>query len=1100
MDLQTALTTGNDGASLGVVIACAVLQAVAVALARWAYLGFGWRMYSKIACDATLPDAERRRAVGLRLGRFFAVGKLDIQVLCLLFVVGVVNGINPSGASALPPLIAVAIVGVAAAAAWLVVCWTAVASARPHLGLAAEFTYPICYIVAAAFMFSSVFYGSRLTQLHGQVYLFVYPVLFVASHTWVWWDARLLSVSDIARDQRDFAAQQKVAKAGRGAARKGAGGGITIGSTTSTTAAAAGGGGGVAAAPINITANSSATNPAASHHVPPEILPLVHGAWLLKLSSATTFYSLTGVDSTSGNKSPTKRTLHELLAATRASAKGRWRYFQLSHDGSTLRWDWRKFVLLVHVESVSCCTEDLTITLSLTLEPDLRLKFSDPELHATWARGLTLLVMLLGNPDGLEGRQNSSSGLGAARGHSSYSEQQPGIVGRRGSISNREAGAWATSSISETQPGSPNRLLCRLASASNRASAAGLLSKEALEYAAWQARRALGDNCSQPPSPEYTRYGNEPTTIATITVPEIGGKDENDDLEKGNLSSLEHSEKDEIDISAIPKKYNSSDGGVAGHGVISLHATAANNSTPRRRLISSTALIGSGESGKSVLRQRTPTRGRNGTPPLSSQTHIVIGNEPSPSKSRRHQGGGGGGGDTRSWLRRTLTAPVSTLTAGFQHAAEGAARQLTFAITKNIGETPASPFDVEANGGGASGAVDGSTSNTHSPLSPSYSSDGYVPPSYGSRRLFNTPPRNAGSVPIPPSTLTSGSRSRHLRSTSLDDGAGLVMPPVPEGSGSFTPVASRNFGPGGGVYHIVANAAHSRFAQNNSTSNTNVAGTIIRASSLSPGSTGGGSGVKNGGGIAAVMPRPRHSSPLKPATMVNGGGPATVSLMTVAAGVNAGAVVNAPPLMRYASAPMYTLQHALSGLEPAESETSVGGGGGVSAHGLPPPFPTSVAPSSGVAGLQRIGSDVSWHIHSPPPGQVGGAAGSALASYDSLGPPIAPGSNLWQAMFDAGMATHQMSGSGAVNGGGGSVEGSPSPSATPHSVARSVVAVNMELIDFDQLTFGRMLGEGAGEFNYSVKISPLQSFLAFLLPNTFLFQTTFSYFYIILFF
>jgi hypothetical protein len=912
-------------------------------------------------------------------------------------------------------------------------------------------------------MFSSVFYGSRLAQLHGQVYLFVYPVLFVASHTWVWWDARLLSVSDIARDQRDFAAQQKAAKANRG---KGGGGG------TAATLAAGG-------STINLTASATATAAtntnatAAAHQVPPEILPLVHGAWLLKLPSATAFHSLPSgagdsffgagsgiISGNFSNESPAKRTLREFLAAAKASTKGRWRYFQLSHDGSTLRWDWRKFVLLVHVESVSCCTEDLTITLSLTLEPDLRLKFSDPELHAAWARGLTLLVMLLGNPDGLEGRQNSSHGsansskdISAAGGHT-YGDH---YLGRRGSLSSREVGAWATSSISEQQPGSPNRLLYRLASASGRASAAGLLSKEALEYAAWQARKALGDNCSQPPSPDFIRYNNDPTAANKTSSPtELDRKSENkddDDLEKGNLSSLENSEKDEIVISAIPKN----SGGV-GHSVISLHASAVNSSTPRRRLSGSGTVVVGGGGGGSVLRQRTPTRGRNGTPPLPNQSQIVIGNEPSPSKSRRQQSAAAApAGDTRSWLRRTLTAPVSTLTAGFQQAAEGAARQLTFVTNidshgNNMYGTPPSPFDVEANAGTVSsggGGGGGRNSNTYSPLSPSYSSGGYVPPSYGTRRLFNTPPRNNNnaSVPIPPSTLTSGSRSRlHLRSASLDGGS-IIMPPVPEGSGSFTPAASLNFGPGGGVYHIVANAAHGRFAQNNT-----LAGTITRASSVSPGSAGGGSGGKSagGGGIAAGISRPRPSSPLKPVNLVNSG-PTTVSLMAVAAGGNQAAA----PLMRYASAPMHSLQHALSGLEPADSETSIGGNS--NNPGLPPPFPTT---SNTAAALQRMGSDVSWHIHSPPPGQVGGSG--ALARYDSLGPQIAPGSKLWQAMFDAGMATYQISGS-AVNG-GGSVEGSPSPSATPHSVARSVVAVNMELIDFEQLSFGRMLGEGAGMY------------------------------------
>lgn len=345
----------------------------------------------------------------------------------------------------------------------------------------------------------------------------------------------------------------------------------------------------------------------------------------------------------------------------------------------------------------------------------------------------------------------------------------------------------------------------------------------------------------------------------------------------------------------------------------------------------------------------------------------------------------------QSWLRRTLTAPVSTLAAGLQSAAGGGSNSVKFDKSGLPGQrgTPTSPFDVEANAG----------------LTTSPPSGG----SGGGRRLFTTPPRG----------ISGSGRARHLRSASLD--GGQLMPPVPEGSGSFTPTpalppappgatAAAALAAAGGGHRLVA---QTRLAQQGAP----------RASSTSPGSAGGNTTGKL---------RPRPGSPLK-----NPPPPA--------------AVMNHAPLMRYSSAPMFTLQRALSGLEPVDSETSTG---------LPPPPPGGAAAAVAAAtALQRMGSDASWHVQSPGPG---------LMRHDSLGPQIAPGSKLWQAMFDAGMATYQMNNGGAaaaaaaaVSVGGGSVDGSPSPSATPHSVARSVVAVNMELIDFDQLTFGRMLGEGA---------------------------------------
>ena len=1107
--LQTALNSGNDGESLGVVIVCAILQALAVALARWAYLGFGWRMYSKIACDATLPDAEKRRAIGLRLGRFSAVAKLDIQLLCLLLIVGIVNGCNPSGAAPIPSLIATAAVGVTFATAWLAVCWIAVASARPNLSLAAEFTYPLCYIVAAAFMFSSVVYSSRLGQLHGQVYLIVYPILFVASQTWVWWDARLLAGSDIARQQKDFAAKRKAGRGGGGGSGvKNVKGGLPGGNSRGPSVPGVAGGG-----PVGTIKDVPV-------HIPAEILPLVHGAWLLKLPSGSS-------TDQNVNTSPTKRTLRELWAAAKGARRsGRWRYFQLSHDGSTIRWDWRKFVLLVHIESVSCCPEDLTITLSLTLEPDLRLKFPNSELHATWARGLTLLVMLLGNPDGLDGPRSNIPPI--------LSLGSLGAQGRRGSIGSRDS----TFSGSMVDPGSPNRVLYRLASASGRASAAGLLTKEALEYAAWQARKALKD-CSQPPSPDTSLDGKF-----------ILGKERSFDLEKGVVGRSPLDLQKESSISSTTDSSIQSAMSNGEYTVISMRAGEGGSlgaDSPRRERVGRTASIGRGGG---VLRQRTPTR-RNGTPPLPFGRPGVESDgphngqlSPSPSKTKRRREEG------PSWLRRTLTAPANAITAGIQHATNGAARQLNYAVagpadTHRPGEQQqeqvpySSPFDVEAHAGTGNGS-------------------GYSPPHNG-RRLFPTPSKSTVVVPgLPAHVPISQSRSRSLhRNHSVESNQSNLMPSVPEGDGdTYDPTITHSLPPPpppqtafGGSATDSPTVIHGSFDGSTSTGIsgstfpqgnapvTSVPNPIAAQQynylvnppwesnsnpTVQPPSTSIGNGVQyhvvppphhvspskrmthqgrrsntsspvsagrgnnNSGGKGSGIPRSRSTSPLKPPPLP------TISVTAIAGGLPTGMpppplplplhghvqqYQPAVPLARYASAPMFSLQRTLSGVEGGgnndtaaafESENFTGGGGGGGMYSSGSGLPSVHSAGAVAATLQRMGSDGhNWQTMqqqatgiTPPVVGTQGGPGSTLVRYDSLGPQIAPGSNLWQAMFDAGMA-YQMSNPAAAMG-GGSREGSPSPSATPRSVTRSV-AVNMELIDFEQLSFGRMLGEGAGK-------------------------------------
>lgn len=81
----------------------------------------------------------------------------------------------------------------------------------------------------------------------------------------------------------------------------------------------------------------------------PEVLPLLQGAWL-------------------GKPSPSQKA-KALVPKTR--------FFQLSADGTTLRWGWKKHVLLFHVDEMECNDDDLSVTLVMTVDRDLCIQFPD---------------------------------------------------------------------------------------------------------------------------------------------------------------------------------------------------------------------------------------------------------------------------------------------------------------------------------------------------------------------------------------------------------------------------------------------------------------------------------------------------------------------------------------------------------------------------------------------------------------------------------------------------------------------------------------------------------------------------------------------------
>ena len=65
------------------------------------------------------------------------------------------------------------------------------------------------------------------------------------------------------------------------------------------------------------------------------------------------------------------------LGKPSASRSGKMRFFQLSADGSTLRWGWKKHVLLFHVDEMVCNDDTCSITLVMTVDRDLKIKFPD---------------------------------------------------------------------------------------------------------------------------------------------------------------------------------------------------------------------------------------------------------------------------------------------------------------------------------------------------------------------------------------------------------------------------------------------------------------------------------------------------------------------------------------------------------------------------------------------------------------------------------------------------------------------------------------------------------------------------------------------------
>lgn len=71
---------------------------VTIGLAFMTYNKFGWRIYSRLACDLRLKNAAERTLIYFAQNRFTTLVKLDFQVLffvkCVLLKLCLVSGVD----------------------------------------------------------------------------------------------------------------------------------------------------------------------------------------------------------------------------------------------------------------------------------------------------------------------------------------------------------------------------------------------------------------------------------------------------------------------------------------------------------------------------------------------------------------------------------------------------------------------------------------------------------------------------------------------------------------------------------------------------------------------------------------------------------------------------------------------------------------------------------------------------------------------------------------------------------------------------------------------------------------------------------------------
>ena len=352
----------SRGAATALGAAFAAYTLAKLACARAAHARLGWRQHSRVACDLRRKGAGFERSLGMLLGRLRTLQRVALVVTavnlssCLALALagaGAGAGAGQQGSSGVPlPRWPASGLLIAAGLAVLLLGWQllaalAVVRASRALGLAASIAAPaLLGWPAIALLFALLPSANWASHLAARLALLALPALLWASlHVACWWHMRAALALLLSPQGQLLLAERRARQ--------------------------------TAAAPAMRRSVSSA---GAGDEVPEQLQPLLRGAWLIKAhgGGGGAFGSGSGSANGGGDTPLWSRLLNSGGSGSGGGGSGkeggRWRYFQLSSDLTTLRWSWNRYALVYHVEALEadgCGAHILCLPANLLPPPPL---------------------------------------------------------------------------------------------------------------------------------------------------------------------------------------------------------------------------------------------------------------------------------------------------------------------------------------------------------------------------------------------------------------------------------------------------------------------------------------------------------------------------------------------------------------------------------------------------------------------------------------------------------------------------------------------------------------------------------------------------------
>ncbi|GMH35519.1 hypothetical protein BSKO_03387 [Bryopsis sp. KO-2023] len=176
-----------------------VFETLTIVFAYMTYKKFGWRVYSKLACDLRLKNAEERRTLYFRFHRFRTLMKLDLQFLVLFGVTGLTMGIMLKDTAITCQgnmmLLFSTGSGCLVGFIWLSLAYLAVRRDKKSLGTFLEFTCLLTFTLPILTVVS-VYISEDREVWEGKESLLVATLLYISTRVAVWvYMRRLLRVS-----------------------------------------------------------------------------------------------------------------------------------------------------------------------------------------------------------------------------------------------------------------------------------------------------------------------------------------------------------------------------------------------------------------------------------------------------------------------------------------------------------------------------------------------------------------------------------------------------------------------------------------------------------------------------------------------------------------------------------------------------------------------------------------------------------------------------------------------------------------------------------------------------------------------------------------